>query len=84
MLEYVLMVSLLVLIAVGLVVSVWSTKVRSKDQRLETIAVYRLFEEIKRMNDEKEPISNDNEELYNRVMEGKKKMESRHGNNGGI
>ena len=36
------------------------------------------------MNDEKEPISNDNEELYNRVMEGKKKMESRHGNNGGI
>lgn len=80
MIEYVLMVSLLVLIASGLIVSVWSTKVRSKDQQLETVAIYRLYEEIKRMNDEKEPIAIDNEKLYNMVADGKKRMDVKHGN----
>ena len=84
MIEYVLIVSLLVLIAVGIGVTVWDTKVKSKDSSLRTVAIYSLYEEIKRLNDEKEPIANNSEELYKKVMEGKKGMEIRHGNDGSI
>ena len=51
MFDYIIAILLIVLFFANIVVSIWVTKQNLKENKLKTTAIYCLYTEIKRMND---------------------------------
>lgn len=49
--EYILFVFFIVLLVANIVVNVWSVKMNCNEQRLKSVAIYKLYLEIKKFND---------------------------------
>lgn len=51
--DYIITIILIIVFLINIIVSIWSTKKSLKEERLKSVAIYRLSEEIKRHNDVK-------------------------------
>lgn len=49
--DNVLIVALIVVMALNFIVNIWIAKAQNKEQRIHATQIYRLYEEIKRYND---------------------------------
>ncbi len=49
--DYVLIVALIFVMVLNFFGNIWSTKSNNKEQRLKTVAIYSLYQELKRHND---------------------------------
>ncbi len=49
--DVILAIVLILIFTVSIVVNIWSTKISCNEQRLRSAAIYKLYEEIKRHND---------------------------------
>lgn len=50
--EYILITALIFVVGLNFFGSIWSTKQNNKEQRLKTVAIYSLYQEIRRYNNQ--------------------------------